>query len=202
MSNAVSPPALRVSLREFLVVFSAFAVGFTALAFANSWWLAAVSGVTLLAVIAAAVISLVDRGKRQASAIGFAVSAVCYLPLFLQGREADPFTGRLPTTQMLQPIFLAVREQSYVNSRTREIVKETEIPRGAPVEGKGGFPTYGRRAFSGGYFLRADSIPALEHFMPVGHCLWALLLGYVGAKFAGWVYVRRLREQESQVAAG
>jgi hypothetical protein len=204
MAHAASPPAIRVSLRELLALFATFAVGFTALAYANSWWMAAASGVTLLAFIAAVIMALVDRGPRQAFAIGFAASIACYLPLFLLGRETDPFTGKLPTSQLLQPMFLAVREQSYMNVQTREIVKESEIPEGALVEGQGGFPNYGRRVGSQPYFTPADTIPRLEHFMPIGHCLWALLIGYVGGKFARWVYIRRVREKQAALgqAAG
>jgi hypothetical protein len=186
---------LGISLRELLTLFAAFAIGFTALTYANPWWMAAVTGVTLLAFISAIIVALVDRGPRQAFAIGFAASIACYLPLFLLGRETDPFTGKLPTSQLLQPMFLAVRDQSYINARTREVVKETEIPQGAMVEGQGGFPTYGQTSGSQPYFTRGDSIPSLVHFMPIGHCLWALLIGYVGGKFATWVYVRRRREE-------
>jgi hypothetical protein len=195
--------ALGISLRELLILFVAFAIGFTTLTYANSWWLGAVSGVTLLAFIGAVIVALVDRGPRQAFAIGFGVGIACYIPLFLLGRETDPFTGRLPTSQLLQPMFLAVREQSYTNVRTREIIKESQIPQDALVEGQGGFPTYDRITGSLPYFRRASSIPALEHFMPIGHCLWALLIGYLGGHFARWAYVRRLRDQDlASSAAG
>jgi hypothetical protein len=195
--------ALGISLRELLILFVAFAIGFTALAYANPWWLGAVSGVTLMTFIGAVIVALVDCGLRQAFAIGLSAGIACYIPLFLLGRETDPFTGRLPTSQLLQPMFLAVREQSYTNVRTREIIKESQIPQNALVEGQGGFPSYDRIPGSLPYFRRASTIPALEHFMPIGHCLWALLIGYVGGHFARWVYVRRLRDQgRTSSAAG
>ena len=207
MASAASPPGLRISLREFLLLFIAFAIGFAALAFANSWWLAAVSGVALLAFIAALIIALIDRGRRQVFALGFAASVLTYAPLFLLGNDTDPFTGNLPTSRLLQPMHLAVRQQSYRNVRTDEEVSEQELPAGALVEGMTAFPTYSSRNAarnSASYFVPGNSTPALEHFMPIGHCQWALLFGYAGGQFARWVYARRLREQATtnEVAAG
>jgi hypothetical protein len=46
-------------------------------------------------------------------------------------------------------------------------------------------------------FAFSGQIPDHEHFMALGHCLWALLLGYAGGHFARWVYLRRRREQNA-----
>jgi peptidoglycan hydrolase-like protein with peptidoglycan-binding domain len=37
-------------------------------------------------------------------------------------------------------------------------------------------------------------IPPREIFMPIGHCWWAILLGFVGGHFAQYVYWRRTRD--------
>jgi hypothetical protein len=204
MGVTALPPGVRISLREFLLLFIAFAIGFTALKFANQWWLAAIGGVTLLTFLAASIVAIIDRGPRQAYAIGFAACVIGYAPLFMLGNEMDPFTGELPTSRMLQPVFLAVRVQTYLNVRTREELLESQLPDDALIEGKSAFPNYRPPNSVGTYFVRSSSLPDLQHFMPIGHCLWVLLLGYAGGHFARWVYFRRLREQNvtSQVAAG
>lgn len=36
-----------------------------------------------------------------------------------------------------------------------------------------------------------SSVPLLENFLPIGHCWWALLLGYIGGLFTTYVFQRR-----------
>ncbi|MEX0586773.1 MAG: hypothetical protein WD176_09020, partial [Pirellulales bacterium] len=40
-----------------------------------------------------------------------------------------------------------------------------------------------------------SEFPPREKFMPIGHCWWSLLLGYLGGLFAVYVHQRRMREQ-------
>ena len=138
-----------------------------------------------------------------------------------QNAELDAYQeAKLPTTRLLQPLYGAVARKMWRNTSTDEIVRESAVPESdreafenSSGYGRGGFTgTYGGVAVGygggrGGYgrggrgdgapapaYLPWGNLPLPGHFMLVGHCLWALLLGYLGAKFAGHVYARRIRE--------
>jgi hypothetical protein len=158
---------LRVSLRELLLLLGFFALACAALKYANGWWEAAISAVALLLFMASVVIALVDRGRRQAVAIGFAVFMGSY---GLMGwiREGD-----LPTDLPLAALYRAIATQTYVDVMTQEVVPGNE------------FSVYSQNVV--GMNVSPDS----SAFLRIGHVLWALLLGYVGSRLAAWVYSRR-----------
>lgn len=68
-----APNALpwRVSLRMLLLLMALFAIGCSAMTHANEAWLLAVTTTSLLIFMAAGVMAVIDRGGRQAFAIGF-----------------------------------------------------------------------------------------------------------------------------------
>jgi hypothetical protein len=208
MSATASPPGLRISLREFLLVITAVVIGCASLKLANEYWLAAISLFTLLTFIALAVIAIVDRDRRQAWALGFVIGAGIYLALVFSMRvtgdntgivrtynaELNPDEGWLPTTLAVRPIYDALHDHWYIDpSGTR--IRQSDVP---PA-----FQGGSRNSPSSGYGY-AGEFPNRKHFMLIVHCLWALLFGYAGGHYARWVYYRRLREQNAaaQVAAG
>lgn len=165
-----------------LVALAAFALA--SLKYASELWLALVTGVTMFAFCAALIVAAVDRGQRQAFALGFALTMIAYGVALMTGDrtvgfggnmnsrniEFDQWEGHLPTTRLLRYVHMAV------NENTTSIVSTT-YP---------GFPP----------ITRTMERPPREIFMPIGHCWWALLLGCAGARFAQYIYGRRIREQQ------
>jgi hypothetical protein len=160
--------ALRVSLRELLLLLGYIALACAALKYANGWWEAAISAVALLVLMASVVIALVDRGRRQAAAIGFAAFMGIYgLVGWISDRE-------LPTGVPLSLVYRLVVNETWIDASTQQVVSESEEA-----------------------FLLAQGLagikqtPNREMFMQIGHMLWALLLGYIGSRLGRWVYSRR-----------
>ena len=189
MDSANPHPSLfRFSLRELLLLLAFFAIGCAALRYAGGLWLIGLSSSVLLLFMIAAVLAAVDRGHRQAQAIGFALCMAIYAILFWStpvpmnvevNPELDPYTGRLPTSKALFPLFEAIVKRSYHDMMTGKEVA-------APTPGPG---------FGGAFSVRET--PDRGQFMATGHLLWTLLLGYLGSRVALWAYARRLRSQET-----
>ena len=195
---------LRLSLREMIALMALVALAIASLTFANEAFLALVAGVTMLALVAALIIAVVDRGPRQAFAIGVALTMIAYGLILTTGQstsgsggsvrskniEFDQFAGRLPTTRLLRYLHTAVQRSEWIDPFTRKVIPNydpnnpTILPSVLAGSGAGGRATAG-----GGASLR--EIPPRSIFMPIGHCWWALLLGYAGGLFGQFVYARR-----------
>jgi hypothetical protein len=168
------------------------ALAIVSLRFASDGWLALVAGVTMAAFFVSIILAAVDRGPRQAFAIGFALTLAGYGLIVLNGatstansstknHEMDPYSGKLPTTLSLRYIRTAIVRVVYIDNNTREVVPDYDSAQmkaaGLPATA---FPR---------------EIPARETFMPIGHCWWGLLLAYCSGHFARFVYGRRVQEQ-------
>lgn len=172
----------RLSLRELLMLVAIVAFATASLKYASELWLALVTGVTTFAFCAALIVAAVDRGLRQAFALGFALTMVAYGATLMTGDrtvgfggnmhskniEFDPWEGRLPMTRLLRYIHIAVNENVQIQQTQPFVGPVTSIM----------------------------ERPPREIFMPIGHCWWALLLAYVGGRFAASIYGRRIREQQ------
>jgi hypothetical protein len=199
MSAAVTPRAFRLSLRELLLLFTAIFIGCAALKYANERWAAGAMSASILGFLIATILALVDRGSKQAFAIGFAVVVATYMGLlFAMGEfsgspgmnhpEFHPNEGQLPTTLALRPVYAAVVQDVYAETATGKRLVASQLPKDAVVDEQAstGFTT------APYYFAGVRPLPG--HFMTVGHKLWALLLAYVGGHFARFVYARRARD--------
>lgn len=214
----------RFSLRHFLLLVAALAIALAALKFANEWWIVVLSGGMILLVMAMLVVALVDRGPRQAFAIGFVACAAIYAGLVLSGRETtgvsgmtrtqnrelDPYDGRLPTTRLMRGVFEMTSQNLYQNVDTGERLLHSQMPGDyemdrSPQFGGGGFSVdvaieAGESAAAAGglpRFRLLGEFPQRAHFFQIAHLLWGLLLGYAGGQFARFVYARRMRESRS-----
>jgi len=203
---------IRVSLRELLALFAALAIGCASLRYVNAWWQGVVISLAFAAVIAAIVFALVDRGRRRAFAIGFLGGCLGYGALVLNSRTVfsdqafnnemnDLYFGRLPTTEALWLFYNSVVQSMWTSLTTHEMVAEQDLPSNAEkISGFGGGGFRGTpnsqtsAPIGANRFVRYGESPPLRPFMLLGHMLWALLLGYVGGKFAQFVYARRMRE--------
>jgi hypothetical protein len=206
MSNSIrSARIFRLSLREMLVLVALAALAIASLNFANETFLAIVAAVAMLGPIAALIIAVVDRGPRQAFAISVALTMVAYGLILITGQrtsgnsgnvhsrnvEFDHWEGRLPTTRLLRYVHMAVQRSEWYHSNTGVLIPNYD-PNNPVIPKMGG----------GGFFPRGGAlyreIPPREIFMPIGHCWWALMLGYAGGLFAGFVYRRRVSKSDEK----
>jgi len=150
--------------------------------------------------LAAVITALVGRGELRAAAIGFAVCVLAYAILFRaaptdtntgRSQELDPYSGSLPTTRLLLPVFRSMVKGAYFDYQTGKELPDFDPknPASATVVGGGmggGFGGGMGGGFGGSSVFFRES-PQRENFMAVGHILWALALGYLGGRFAVWV---------------
>jgi hypothetical protein len=161
--------ALRVSLRELLLLLGFIALACAALKYANDWWETAISAVALLLLMVSVVVALVDRGRRQAVAIGFAAFMGLY------GLMGWIRQGDLPTGMPLSFVYRWVVNETWIDLTTGQVV-----------------PNYAPTAASNfGAAVGLSQTPDRGTYMEIGHLLWGLLLGYVGSRLAAWVFSRR-----------
>jgi hypothetical protein len=178
-----------MSLRRLLVIVGLIALALASLCDANDSWQILILGFTMIVVFATAIIAVVDRGAGQAFAIGFTLIVAAY-GLLLMGRAAefDQYSGRWPTTHLLKFLHGAMDRSEWVDTSTGSVIKDFDPQHpSVPIAGGGSFgvgPTASWR-----------EVPPREAFMPIGHCWWALLLGFAGGNFAQYVYLRRIRKQ-------
>jgi hypothetical protein len=208
MSNSTPREGLfRLSLREMLIFVALVALAIASLKYANDVFLALVAAVAMFALIVALIIAAVDRGPRQAFAIGVTLTMLAYGLILITGQrtsgsggnvtskniEFDQWAGRLPTTRLLRYVHMAVQRNEWIDFRTGKVIPNYD-PNIAvnPNKGGGGFGGGGGR--SGGAAFRET--PPRQIFMPIGHCWWALILGYAGGQFGRYIYARRQREHE------
>jgi hypothetical protein len=102
---------MTISRRELLTLLAFAAAAMISLKFASGWMLPFVKAATGLALICFAVRAAVDRGSRQAFAIGFTLSALAFAAAtFVDGprtREKDP-ARMFGTDRVLQGLHSAV----------------------------------------------------------------------------------------------
>src|SRR3954471_2930755 len=181
---------LRMSLRRMLIIVALIALAMGSLRYATDSLQTLVLGFTVVVVFAAAIVAVVDRGAKQAFAIGFSLIVVGYGWL-LMGREAefDQYSGRWPTTWLLKFLHDAMDRSEWIDTSTGSVIKNfDEQHPSIPIFGQGGFVGAGPMA-------SWHEVPPRGAFMPIGHCWSALLLGCIGGHFARYVYLKRMREQ-------
>lgn len=176
----------RFSLRELLFVLGFVALACVSLKYVGVVWVLLLSSLVLLILIGAAILTVVDRGRSQAGAIGIALTLSIYGgllwigPMYRNEREnseLDPFSGKLPTSRLLGMAFQSVMREAWFDKHGDEVEAPAQLPAlGNPMR----------------YPMRR-MVPDRNEFMIVGHLLTALLLGYVGMRFASFAYDRRTR---------
>jgi hypothetical protein len=183
-----SPSGFRISLREALLAFAAASVGFAALVYANSWWLATVNTVALVAIVAAIIVAMLGRGSGRAFAVGFCVASVTYLVVAFAMEQHQNQMARLLSTKALDLVYEQIRREAYVNEQTgaefSAAVYKAEIERlRTRMPG-------GSRPNTSIVTAQRTVQPYIRDFRSVGMQLWALLLGYAGGCFGRFVHAR------------
>ena len=143
-----------------------------------------VVGISIIVTTGFAIVAFVGRDQLRSFAIGFLIPVIGYAAtvLAIGASELHPYQGRLPTTKLFGRVFRLVVKQQYVNLETGETV--TDYDPTAVQLGTG--PT-----------IVPSETPERTTFMSLAHVLTALMFGYVGAKFAVWIYRRQLPGAES-----
>lgn len=191
----------RISLRELLAAVALVAFATVSLKYASEGWVTIVAGLALLAFFAAIIVAVADHGPRQVSAIGFAIVMLVYGLIVMntppaysppdrpaRTSEFDHWEGRLPTTRLLRYVHHVFDASRYVDNTGKEIPNYDPANPIIPVNVGGmGF----------GPSASLDERPPRNQFTSIGHLWWGLLLGYIGGRFAGFVYARRTREPEN-----
>ncbi len=181
-----------LSLRGLLLAVALAGLVCVSLKFANDWFWIGLSGAAMLLFMAAAVVSFVGRGAGQAFAIGFILCAGIYCGVLLvSGREPEfsPYSGAMPTTLVMRAPFEAVVKVEYMPSGTMQ--KFATQAEAEAYQASSGAP-----GINGGGSMGFWQTPTEERFMAVAHVWWAVLIGYVGGRFARLVYVRRAQESQ------
>ena len=168
------------SVREglILVFVTAFAVaGLSSGGIAGSLFLI----LSFTIVTAFAITAFVARGHLRSYSIGFIVPALLYATvLFVAGEtELDPYDGKLPTTSLVKPLFESMVKTGYVDPTTGKVVQDYDPTK--PFGGMGG-------GGMGGGGVTLVEIPNRTTFMSLAHAILVLIFGYVGAKFATFVF--------------
>jgi hypothetical protein len=165
----------RFTIRELLLITAFLATSCAALKYAgNNWWAALFLG-SFLAVIAAGVIAIAERGQRQAVAAGF---VFCFCAYAIAA-WSDASRERLPTALLLRRLYPLIATSKWLDMRTNEVVLDYDPQ--TPSK-------YVTIAYEQSEYT----------FRDIGHLLFALVFGYFGARFASWIYLRReMRERKN-----
>jgi len=172
----------RVSIRESLVLMAFLGAGLAALKYAGGGVQSLIFAGVTISLMVFTVLALVDRGRNQAIACGFASCLAIYLALFICTDYSE--RQEWATTKVLARMYQAMMTQKWVDRRTgAEVAYDS---RWAVV----GFPDN----------IGGIQSPNEVYFTNVGHLLWALFFGYLGGHFAVLVASRRDRRIGREIA--
>jgi len=201
---------LRFTIRELSLVTAFLGVGCAALKYASDTWITILSAGLLALFMAATIAAVLDRGQWQARAAGFAICVAIYGALLWSARtnagndsrELDPYTGGLPTTKLLKPLFEVMVKRTWIELATGKEVPDYDPTKASGMGGGfggegGGFGGEGGGGGFGGGVGGRESPPRAK-FMALGHLLWAALLGYLGSRFAYAIYLRRSVNEKTE----
>jgi hypothetical protein len=159
--------------------------------YANAWWLATVSAVALVAIVAALIVAILGRGPGRAFAVGFCVATVTYLVVGFALEQHRYGQSRLLSTSALDLVYDQVRRETYFDRQTgAEIPSETYKAEIQRLQTRGS----GSRPNPAIVTAQRNVQPDGTTFFSIGLQLWALLLGYVGGCFGRFVNARSQRD--------
>jgi hypothetical protein len=119
---------MRISLRELMIVVAFAAVGCAALKYATITMQAVVQGLTGALLLGFLVRAIVDRGPRQAFAIGFVACAIVYIVARHVDGTTTTFTGAFGTTRLITAVHPLFISENWINSTTGEAVRIENAP--------------------------------------------------------------------------
>lgn len=192
----------RFSLRELLGLCLLSGLGLSALTIGGLFG-SLMMLVAIVFVMSMAIMAFVGKQTLQAFAIGFLMPVVVYgISIWSLGwNEMNLGLGKLPTSKLLSTLFQAVvkTEPVPVNANGGWVPPPATAyyapaqPNGTPAPVVATTPPTVSNGPIPGMLAGIESIDRQE-FMTLGHMLFAMLFGYVGAKFS--VVVHRSQERE------
>jgi len=167
----------QISLRELLFALLFAGLGLSSLR-AGGLLASATFLLAILLTMGFAIVAFVGRDRLQAFGIGFVIPVIAYAAtvLAIGKSELDPYEGKLPTSRLLQPMFRLMAKQTWTNAFTGEVIPDYDPATDSNMGGGGG-------GFGGSPIGLTESLDR-PTFMSLGHVLFAMMLGYTGAKFA------------------
>ena len=173
---------MMLSIRSLLILVACIALALASLRLANSVWNTVIGGMLMAGLGVSMLYSIFERGEKQAFAIGFFSIALLYLCTiighgflvsYIQSAERtttfdDTGIKSLPTSVALELIYDNVVHRDYDEE---EIEFTTE-------HGPQKFRPY-------------IDLPRKDYFLSVGHRLFSMLFGVLGAIFAAHIYRKR-----------
>lgn len=169
----------RISLRQLFFFMAAVALAIVSLKYASVFWQGFIGLLAMLAVFAAVIIGVFERGPRQAFAIGFSIVVLGYALLILAGLRSQ-----LPTSLLLDRLYPAILEPGWMVTDSGERVPEATAGRIRA--------TYTGPSLSP---IQPQNYPLPDFYYPIGHYWWTMILGYVGGALARFIYIRRKQVQ-------
>ena len=169
------------TIREGLIL--VFFAGFAVASLSAGGIVASLFLILSMALVAAFAISVfVAPIELRTYSIGFVVPIFLYSLILVTFRssEFDPYTGKLPTSKLLLPLFVATVKNEYVDQQGN-VLKDFD-PSKTPISGGG----FGPPAIS------FRETPDRVAFMSIAHTVLALFAGYHGGKFASFIGKGRL----------
>jgi hypothetical protein len=193
---------IRLSIRTLMAVVVVCAVGMTALRNANELWAGTMMLVALTAVGVALLGAIILKGRERYWWLGFAVFSGGFLAIALAPGLSTEVMPRLVTTRMITKFHADLvaaaeatveREQADQEARiaievaagTQDVVSAQRL----------------RRMTERRHTTLLLRIHDRGPFSWVGHSLFALLAGLVGATVGAWFYARRERPR-ARAASG
>lgn len=226
-SPLIHSPQWRYSLKQLFAWMALFALGCVALRSANTTWVSAMLGLTLLTLAASLLFALYREGRDRAYWIGFATIGWLYVLVLLYAWSLD--VGRyggnplnpadLVTTRLSDKVFAWMYPPRVVSQPAGYGMGGMSPPGGGPMtmggmaEGMeggmgaaGAMMGYGSMAgaptMSGTVTFTLPAIgPSQQDFVNVAHALWTLLLAACGGWLAMWIYATRGKRAESGTGA-
>jgi hypothetical protein len=182
----------QISLRHLFILVAAIALVIVSMHQASELYQGLVGMLAMLAMFAAVIIGITDRGPRQLFAISFAVVMLGYALLIMNGAkyasgqntvngELTGWNGQLPTTVLLRVLHTVTARDEWIDTSDGKVLDSSEV---ASMQAAGGRPG-----------VTWQKKPDRGTFVTTGHYWFALLFGYLGGHFARFVYGRRMIEQ-------
>lgn len=167
-------------MRELLFVLLSLGIGMASLR-AGGMLASAALCIASTVLLAITIIAFVGRDQLKCFATGFLIPVIAYAGLHISAghAELDPYEGKLPSTRMLQPMFEVVVKRTWVEFDTGRELPDYD-PAAYPMRHGGG----GGTLPAGMSLVTVAELPNRTTFMTLGHVLMAMMLGYVGGKFA------------------
>jgi hypothetical protein len=177
------------SLRELFAIVLFFAMGLAALKTGG-----VLAGLILIVAgllsMAMAIVAFVGIGAPKAYAVGFILPVTIYAVCVAIGgqNELDPYDAKLPTAHMLRYAHQKLVTKAYIDPVTGKVIPDFD----PAAQARSSTITGGMMGMSGfGPGIIGPSLletPDRPTFMLLAHTLLALILGWLGAKFAMRVY--------------